>query len=83
MYDKIPGKQLENLEAILSIAQRQKSLGIQTGSSWDGKNISKEFKKRGRKTDFQCTICIGEMLVGSRRYSKLTKNYDSLPNLQT
>jgi len=80
-YDKILERQLENLEVILSRAQRQKSLGIQTGGLWDGKSIIKDNKKRGRKTDLQCTIRIGEMLVESRRYSKLTKYYNSLSTL--
>lgn len=31
-FDKIPDKKLENLEEILSQAQRKKYLGIQTGS---------------------------------------------------
>ena len=31
-YDKIPERQLENLEVILSRAQKQRSLGVQTGS---------------------------------------------------
>lgn len=80
-YDKIPERQLENLEVILSRAQRQKSVGIQTGGLWDGKSILKDNKKRGWKTDLQRTIHIGEMLVESGRYSKLTKYYKSLSNL--
>ena len=52
-YDKIPERQLENLEVILSRAQRQKSLGIQTRGLWDGKSIIKDNKKRGRKMDLQ------------------------------
>ena len=79
-FDKIPDRQLENLEEVLSRAQRQKSLGIQTGSPWDGRFITKDIKKRGRKIDLQQTIKIGEMLVESGRYSKLTKYYNSLHN---
>jgi len=78
-FDKIPERQLENLEVILSRAQQQRTLGIQPESQWDGKNIPKYNKKRGRKTDLQRTICIWEMLVESRRYSKLTKYYSPLP----
>ena len=44
-YDKIPERQLENLEVILSRAQKQRSLGVQTGSQWDGRNIFKNNKK--------------------------------------
>lgn len=72
-YEKIPERQIENLEVILSRAQKQRSLGVQTDSQWDGRNIFKDNKKRGWKTNLQRTICIGEMLVESGRYSKLTK----------
>jgi len=50
-FNKIPDRQLENLEEVLSWEQRQKSLGIQTGSPWDGRFITKDIKKRGRKID--------------------------------
>ena len=46
-YDKIPKWQLESLEVILSRAQKQRSLGVQTGSQWDGRNIFKDNKKWG------------------------------------
>lgn len=39
-YDKIPKRQLENLEVILSISQQQRTLGIQPRSQWDGKKHS-------------------------------------------
>lgn len=39
-YDKIPERQLENLEGNLSRAQQQRTLGIQPGSQWDGKKHS-------------------------------------------
>jgi len=79
-FDKNLDQQVEDLEEILSRAQRKKSLGIQNGSPWDGRVITKDIKKRGRKTDLQRTIRIGEMLVDSGRYSKLTKYHDSLQN---
>ena len=50
-YDKIPEQQLENLEVIFPREHKQRSLGIQTGSQWDGTNIFKDNKKRGRKID--------------------------------
>ena len=79
-YDKIPERRLENQEVILSRAQKQGTLGIQPRNQWDGKILNKDNKKRGRKTDLQRTIRIGEMLVESGRYSKLTKYYTTLPN---
>ena len=75
-FDNIPHGQLENLKEVLSRTQRHKSLGIQTGGPWDGRFITKDIKKRGRKTDLQRTIKIGQMLVESGRYSKLTKYYN-------
>jgi len=78
-FDKIPDRQLENLEVVLSRVHQHRTLGIQQGSSWDGKHITKDANKIGRKTDLQCTILIGEMLVESGRCSKLTKYYRSLP----
>lgn len=75
-FDNIPAGQLKNLEEVLSRVQRQKSLGIQTGGPWDGRFIAKDIKKRGRKTNLQRTIRIGQMLVDSDRYSKLTKYYN-------
>lgn len=50
-FDNIPAGQLKNLEEVLSRAQQQKSLGIQTAGPWDGRFIDKDIKKRGRKTD--------------------------------
>jgi len=41
---------------------------------------TKDNKKRGRKTDLQRIICIGEMKVESGRYSKLTNYYNPLPS---
>lgn len=76
-FDNIPAGQLKNLEEVLSQAQRQKSLGIQTGGPWDGRFIAKDIKKRGRKTDLQRTIKVGQILADSDRYSKLTKYYRS------
>ena len=52
-YDNIPERQLENLEVILSRAQQQRTLRIQLVSQWDGRNLTKDNKKRGRKTDLQ------------------------------
>lgn len=80
-FDKIPARQLENLEVILSRAQRHKSLGVQSGGVWDGKITTKDNKKRGQKIDLQRTIPIGEMLIESGEYSKLTKYFDPLPNI--
>ena len=82
-YDKIPEWQLQNLEVILSRAQKQRSLDVQTSSQWDGRNIFKDNKERGWKTDLQRTICIGEMLVESGRYSKLTKYNNPLHNRES
>lgn len=48
-FENIPKKQLENLEEVLNRVQRKKPLGIQTGSRWDGKFITINIKKRGRK----------------------------------
>ena len=79
-FDDIPMGQLENPEHVLSRAQRQKSLGIQTRGPWDGRFIAKDIKKRGRKTDLQRTIRIGHILGESDRYSKLTKYYRSENN---
>lgn len=61
-------------------AQHNKSLGIQAGSPWDGKKILKEIKKRGRKTDLQRTIIVGEMLMESGRFPKLIKFYKPAPH---
>lgn len=77
-FDKIPDQKVEDLEEILSRAHKKKSLGIQTGSPWDGRVITKDIKKLGTKIDLQRTIRIGAMLVESDRYSKLTKYYKYL-----
>ena len=61
-------------------AQCNKSLGIQAGSPWDGKKILKETKKRGRKRNLQRTIIVGEILMESGRFPKLTKFYKSKPH---
>ena len=80
-YDKITARQIDSLEVVLVRAQQhRRSLGIQLGSQWDGKKILKESKKRGRKTYFKRTIIIGEMLMESGRYPKLTKFYRPLEN---
>lgn len=76
-FDNILAGQLKNLEEVLSQAQRQKSLGIQTGGPWYGRFIAKDIKKRGRKTVLQRTIKVGQILVNSSRYAKLTKYYRS------
>jgi len=81
-FDLIPERQLENLEVALTRAHRHNTLGIQQGGKWDGKHIIKDGKKRGRKTDLQRTILNAEMLVESRRCSKLTRYYRSLPTSQ-
>lgn len=78
-FDKIPDKQVDNLVEILNKAQKKYSLGVQTGSQWDGKFISKDSKKRGWKTALERTIKIGEVLVESGRYAKLTKYYNTNP----
>lgn len=75
-------RKLENLEVVLSRVHQHSTLGIQQGGKWDGKHITKDGKKRGRKTDLKRTILIGEMLVDSGRCSKLTKYYRSLPTGQ-
>ena len=64
-YNSIPPWQIDRLEEILTMAQQQKGLGIQGGSQWDGKKLLKETKKRGRKTDLQRTILVGETLMNS------------------
>lgn len=76
-FDNIPAGQLKNLEEVLSRAQRKKYLGIQTRGPWDGRFIAKDIKKKGRKTNLQRTTRIGQILVDSGRYSKLTKYYNS------
>jgi len=81
-FDTILDRQLENLEVVLTRVHQHNTLGIQQGGKWDGKHIIKDGKKRGRKTDLQHTILIGEMLVESGRCSTLTKYYRSLPTSQ-
>jgi len=80
-FDKIPETQVDNLVEILKKAQKKYSLGIQTGSQWDGKFIYKDSKKRGRKTVLERTIKIGEVLVDSGRYAKLTKYFNTNPKV--
>lgn len=58
-FSEIPLREIDKLEGVLIKAQQNKYLGIQAGSPWDGKNILKDTKKRGRKTDLQRTIIIG------------------------
>ena len=74
-YNSIPPWKINKLEGVLTRVQHHKSLGIQGGSHWDGKKILKETKKRGRKTDLQRTIIVGELLMDSGRFPKLTKFY--------
>jgi len=81
-FDTILDRQLENLEVVLSRVHQYSTLAIQQGGKWDGKHIIKYGKKRGRRIDLQCTILIMEMLVESRRCSKLAKYYRSLPTGQ-
>jgi len=78
-FDKIPDTQVDNLVAVLNNAQKKYSLGVQIGSQWDGKFITKDSKKRGRKTTLERTIKIGEVLVESGRYAKLTKYFNTHP----
>lgn len=79
-FDKIPDWQVDNLVEVLNRAQKKYSLGVQIGSQWDGKFITKDNKKRGRKTTLERTIKIGEVLVESGRYAKLTKYFNINPN---
>lgn len=72
-YNSIPPWQLDKIEGVLTRVQHHKSLGIQGGSHWDGRKIIKEPKKRGRKTDLQRTIAVGEILMDSGQFPKLTK----------
>jgi len=71
---------VDNLVEVLNRAQKKYSLGVQIGSQWDGKFITKDNKKQGRKTTLERTIKIGEVLVESGRYAKLTKYYNIHPN---
>jgi len=64
-FDNIPDQQVDNLVEVLTRAQKNHSLGVQIGSSWDGKFITKDNKKGGQKTTLQRTIRIGEVLVES------------------
>jgi len=75
-FEKILEKQVDNLVEVLSQAQRKYSLGVQAGSVWDGKFQTKDNKKRGRKSTLERTIKIGEILVESGRYAKLTKYFN-------
>lgn len=79
-FNSIPPWQIDRLEGVLSKAQRNINMGIQAGSPWDGKKILKETKKRGRKTDLQRTIIVGELLMESGRFPKLTKFYKPKPH---
>lgn len=64
-FEKIPEREVDNLVEVLTRAQKKYSLGVQIGSPWDGKFISKDNKKRGRKSTLERTIKIGEILVES------------------
>lgn len=79
-FYKIPEKQVDKLVEILNRAHKKHSLGVQIGSQWDGKFITKDSKKRGRKITLARTIKIGEVLVESGRYAKLTKYFNIHPN---
>ena len=79
-FDKIKPHQIDTLAEVLSKAQQQEKLGVQLGSHWDSLKVAKESKKRGRKPDWQCTISIGEILVNSGRYPKLTRFFPPLSN---
>ena len=79
-FDKILPHQIESLEVVLSKAHQHKKLGIQLGSHWDSLKVLKESRKRGRKPDWQRTMQIGEMLVDSGRYPKLTRFFKPLEN---
>lgn len=48
-FDKIPDRQVDKLVEVLNRAHTKHSLGVQIGSQWDGKFITKDNKKRGRK----------------------------------
>lgn len=76
-FDTIPETQVDNLMEILNKAQKKYSLGVQTGSKWDGKFAFKDSKNRGRKTTLERTIKLGEVLVESGRYAKLTKYFNT------
>jgi len=78
-YNAIPPWEIDRLEGVLIKAQRSKYLGIQPGSLWDSSKILKETKKRGRKTELQRTIILGEILMESGRFPKLTKFYKPKP----
>ena len=80
-FDNIPAGQLKNLEEVLSRAQRQKSLGIQRGSPWDRRRVAKDIKKQGRKTIIQRKIKVGQILVDSGMYARLTKYFSPEINL--
>ena len=58
-FDNIKPHQIDKLEMVLTRAQQQKKLGVQLRSHWDSLKVTKESKKRGRKTDWQQTITIG------------------------
>lgn len=78
-YNSIPPWEIDRLAGVLAKAQHSKCLGVQAGSPWDGKKIQKETKKSGRKTDLQRTIILGEILMESGRFPKLTTFYKPHP----
>ncbi len=80
IFERIPEQQVDNLVEVLSRAQKKHSLGVQIGSHWDGRFITKDNKKRGRKSTLERTIQIGEILVGSGKYAKLSKYFDTTPH---
>lgn len=44
-FDKIPDIQVDNLVVVLNTTQKKYNLGVQIGSQWDGKFITKDRKK--------------------------------------
>lgn len=45
-YNSIPPWKIDRMEGVLIKEQHNKSLGIQVGSPWDGKKISKRNKEK-------------------------------------
>lgn len=80
-FEKILERQVDNLVEVLNRAQKKYSLGVQIGSPWDDKFITKDNKKRGRKTTLERTIKIREILVELGRYAKLTKYFNAKPQI--
>ena len=81
-YHTIPPRQIDSLEEALLKAQLLKGsahLGIQGELiPWKTINIIRESRKRGRPTELQRLITLGDQLVESGRFSKLTKFFTAL-----